>query len=149
MSSYFRELMKTNPNTQKIGVFDPYSKHYVIAANEYTSKPCYLTLSKYIEKYPASNSAEFSAVNGFNVYSNASWTVTINYSGGSGWISEIPSSGFGNAYVKPLVADNGTSVVRGATVVFTFCGGNTVSYEIVQGVGRKITVYPWILTTKE
>lgn len=149
MGSYFRELMRTNPNTQKIGVFDPYSKHYVIAANNYASKPCYLTLSKYNEKYPASNSAEFSAVNGFNVYSNASWTVAISYTSGTGWVTDVPSSGFGNAYIQPLVANNGTSLVRGATITFTFCGGKTISYEITQGRGKRITVFPWVLTASK
>ena len=148
MGSYFRELMRTSPNTQKIGVFDPYSKHYVIAANEYTSKPCYLTLSKYNEKYPASPGLQFSPVQGFQVISNANWTSEITYSAGSGWITNVPTTGSGDTYIEPTLADNTTGAVRTATITFTFCGGNTVSYEITQGRGKRITVFPWVLSTQ-
>ena len=34
MSSWFRNLFLDNPNTQKLGAYDPYSKEYVLASNQ-------------------------------------------------------------------------------------------------------------------
>ena len=42
MSSWFRDLFLVDPNTQKLGGFDPYMKEYVLSANS--------TLLPYIEK---------------------------------------------------------------------------------------------------
>ena len=153
MKSYFRNLMKDSPNTQKLGVFDPNTESYVIASNNNTSRPCSLTLSKYGGEYPSGNrdyEVSFGKyVFDFAVYSNTSWTAAIVYSAGSGWVNGWPASGFGDESIDLHIANNTTNAVRTATITFTFCNSLTVTYVVTQAPGENITVHPWVLTNKD
>jgi len=151
MKSYFRDLMRGSLNTQKLGVYDPYNGHYILASNANTSKPCRLTLSRPGGTYSADQNPNIEFVGNdkpdFSVYSNTSWTVGIVYSAGSGWVTGWPTSGVGDEGVFLGVSDNNTAVTRTATITFTFCGGLTATYIVTQGPGKVIIVKPWVLTT--
>ena len=177
MKSYFRDLMRNDINTQKIGVYDPFNHHYIIASNDYTSKPCSLILSKYSGLYPADiadgPAGSYNGKPDYSVISNAEWTAEIVYSSGSGWVTGFASSGFGNEAVYLGVADNLAASPRTATITYTFCGGLELSFVLTQGgVGGSgqggtnggsgspapvspgsanggFTVHPWVLTVKE
>jgi hypothetical protein len=151
MKSYFRDLFRDNTDTQKIGVYDPYSHHYVIASNENTSRPCSLELSSDGDNYASGvkSGIEVKATNqpDFSVISNASWTAAIVYSAGSNWVTGWPAAGFGNQDVYLGVADNNTGVVRTATITFTYCSGLTKTYIVTQGAGVHLVVNAWVLQT--
>ena len=148
MKSYFRDLFKDAPNTRKLGVFDPYSHEYVIASNDDQSTPCSLSINATEANYSSSPGKDIEIVNDsrpdFIITSNTSWTATIEYSAGSGWVTGYPESGFGNQDVYLGVGDNNTGVVRTATITITYCGGLEVTYTINQGASPKINVITWI-----
>jgi len=85
----------------------------------------------------------------FRIVSNTSWTVGIEYSAGSGWVTNYPTSGFGNQNVFLQVANNTTSAVRTATITITFCGSETVTYVVTQAAGEEIIVHPWVIGNKQ
>ena len=153
MTTYFRELLKNNPNTQKLGVYDPYSKQYIIASNENSSKPCSLSLSVSESTFPSNSSSDTGEVAEINkptltVYSNTDWSTGIVYSAGSGWVTGVPYSGFGDQGIFIAVAPNNTGSVRTATITFTYCDGQTATHTITQGAGSKIIITTWISDTK-
>ena len=149
MRNYFRNLMRDNSEEQKLGVFDPSTQTYVLATNEETSRPCSLLLSVYGRDYP-SNTSDMVGIESkhgedFRIVSNTSWTVGIEYSAGSGWVTNYPTSGFGNQNVFLQVANNTTSAVRTATITITFCSAETVTYVVTQAPGEEIIVHPWVI----
>tara|TARA_Y100000004_G_scaffold77378_1_gene87041 strand:- start:3883 stop:8544 length:4662 start_codon:yes stop_codon:yes gene_type:complete len=152
MRNYFRNLMRDSSEEQKLGVFDPSTQTYVLATNEETSRPCSLLLSVYGRDYP-SNTSDMVAIESkhgedFRIVSNTSWTVGIAYSAGSGWVTNYPTSGFGNQNVFLQVANNTTSAVRTATITITFCSAKTVTYVVTQAPGEEIIVHPWVIGNK-
>jgi hypothetical protein len=152
MKSYFRDLFKNDPNTMKIGVYDPYKHQYIIASNDDPSIPCSLELSIKGNKYPANTETGPAIQNesapDFSVISNTDWTATISYSAGSGWVvwepGGFPITGFGDRDVYLAVADNTTGSTRTATITFTYCGGLTKEFLISQGAGKKGNVVIWV-----
>ena len=151
MKSYFRDMMRDTPNNQKLGVFDPYNKHYIIAANDNTSNPCDFRLSSYEGTFPYNpEDVDFrrgANASDFKIISNTSWTAELVYNIGSGWISGLPTSGFGDEDVRLDLLNNGAAV-RTATITFTYCDGKTVTYEVTQARSKKIVVHPWINTSR-
>jgi hypothetical protein len=147
MKDYFRDMYRDNPKTQKLGVYDPYRNHYIIASNEETSRPCSLTLSKDGETYPAVKPGLEEINTGkpdLYVYSNTSWTTSIVYSAGDNWVAGVPASGFGDQGIYLGVADNNTGSLRTATITFTYCGGLTTTFVITQArSGGLVSVIGW------
>jgi len=144
MTDYFRDLFKDNPKTQHLGVFDPYRHQYVLASNDQTATACSLSIKPTSENYPATPSG-VSTPNDkpdFIIFSNTSWTISIAYGSGSGWVTNYPVSGFGNYSVHLAVADNLTGVVRTATITVTYCDGETETFDITQAAGDTVTVRP-------
>ena len=43
------------------------------------------------------------------------------------------------------MANNTTGSVRTATITFTFCGSQTVTYVVTQAAGIGIIVHPWVI----
>ena len=148
MKSYFRDMLKNNPNTQKLGVYDPYQNHYILASNEDTSIPCILTLSSDTGKYQASQGIGIEQVSDtrpdFSISSSSSWTISIAYSAGTGWVTGFPISGYGDEDVFLGIGDNNSGAARTATLTVTYCGGKTVTYIVNQGSGKRIRVVTWI-----
>ena len=149
MRTYFRDLFKDNTNTQRLGVFDPYSKKYVVASNDLEARPCSCTLTSTGKDYSWDNGGSGSSgpystpKPDFSILCNTSWTTAIAYSSGSGWVSGVPTSGSGDQTIYLDVAPNTSAVVRTATITFTFCGGQEVVYTVTQGAGP-IVIYPWV-----
>ena len=147
MTDYFRDLFMENPDTFKMGVYDPYNDQYILASNNRTSNPCSLRLSKKGEVY-SSNGVEGSEyVNNntpdFYIYSNSDWTIDISYSSGSGWVTGYPPSGSGDQAIFLGVADNDSGINRTATLTITYCGGLTATFTVYQskgGDGNVITI---------
>jgi hypothetical protein len=138
MKDFFRDMYRDNPRTQKLGVYDPYRHHYVLASNEEDSIPCSLRLSKDGANYPArkGEAADIdSRLPDFFVYSNTSWTTSIVYSSGDNWVVGVPGSGFGDQAIYLGVANNNTGAERTATITFTYCDGSTATFTVTQSRG--------------
>ena len=152
MKSYFKDLMKNNRNTQKIGVFDASSRSYVLASNEETSRPCNFSLNVSGADYPSNIINQVGVVGKYDadfvVFSNTTWTAAIAYSAGSNWVTGWPATGHGDQAVDIQVANNTTLAVRTATITFTFCGNQTVTYTVTQAAGTNITIHPWVIGGK-
>ena len=149
MRAHFRELMMSSPNTQKLGVYDPFSHQYILASNDNTSNPCSLELSRSTSTFPSNTGAtegEAIEINRptFSVISNTSWTVSIVYSAGSGWVTGVPFSGFGDQDIFLIIAQNNTSSNRTATITFTYCDGTTTTHVVTQASGAEITITTWV-----
>jgi hypothetical protein len=148
MKDYFRDLFRDDPNTQHWGAFDPYRSQYIIASNDDDATPCTLNIKPTSGYYPGKPSG-LNKVNlspDFDVVSNTSWTMSIAYSAGTGWVTGFPASGFGNQSIYLGVADNLTGAIRTATITITYCGGKTETYDITQGAGNKVEVRPIVLS---
>lgn len=143
MSDYFRDLFKNDPNTRKIGAFDPYRGQYVIASNDDASRPCDLVVEpsgRNYDKYGNFVITGGSSNADFTITSNTNWTASIAYSSGTGWVTGFPTSGFGDQEVFLNVATNNTFSNRTATITITYCGGLTDTYIITQAKSTKIKV---------
>mgnify|MGYP003633584763 CR=1 FL=1 len=155
MKSYFRDIMQANPNTQKLGVFDPHTENYIIASNESPSRACNLTINRNEKDYPATKPS----VNGINVApafgpdfiinGNGSWTAAIAYSAGSNWVNGWPASGFGSESVYLDIANNTTNANRTAVITITYCTNLTVTFTIKQARGKPVVVHPWVINIKD
>jgi hypothetical protein len=150
MKDYFRDLFRNNPNTRKLGAYDPRKNHYVLASNEDTSKPCFLDLVVFQSEFPASSNTGIEYIPlptlpHLAVVSNTDWTTSIVYSAGSGWVTGIPSSGFGDENIYIGLGDN--DAPRTATVTFTYCDGLTADYVITQGSGNSGNAIIWVIGT--
>ena len=152
MRSYFRDLMKDNPNTQKLGVYDPHSNHYILSSNEDTSVPCTLSIDKTKGTYPSRNDDGLGTVNDgrpdFTILSSTSWTCYISYSSGSGWVTisggNFPISGYGDQDIFLGIADNNTGNKRKAIIKISYCSGETKTFTITQGSGKRVLVTAWV-----
>jgi hypothetical protein len=145
MKDHFRDLFSESPKTQKLGVYDPYKQQYIIASNNESSSACMLRLRENYANYPAlSETGEYE--NGsrpdIEVISNTSWTTSIVYNGGSGWVSGYPASGFGDESIYLAISNNNSAAIRTATITFTYCDASTITFTITQSRGKRVTVRP-------
>jgi len=152
MKAHFRDLMKNNPNTQKLGVYDPHGNHYILASNEDNSIPCELSIDTAIRKYPSRDNIGIGGVNSnlpdFIITSTTSWAADISYSSGSGWVTlsggNFPITGYGDGDIFLGIGDNNTGAVREATITITYCEGKRLTFTISQGSGKIMNVITWI-----
>jgi len=153
MKSYFRNLMQANPNTQKLGVFNPHTENYIIASNENPSRACNLTINRNEKEYPATkptfNQLQPAFGPDFTITSSASWTAAISYSAGSNWVNGWPAIGFGSESVYLYIANNTTNANRTAVITITYCTNLTVTFTIKQARGKPVVVRPWVINIKD
>jgi len=135
MTDYFRDLMKANPNNQKLGAYDPHNNMYVLAENNQRSTPCSLTISPTNNVYPKDGPFEYYL---FTITTNESWTISLVDTGfGTGWITGYPASGVGSQDVVATIAQNLTAFNRTIQIVVTYCGGLTKTFNLTQARGRR------------
>jgi hypothetical protein len=148
MKDYFRDLFRNDPNTRKLGAYDPRKNHYVLASNNVNSSPCFLDIVVFQSEFSSSGNIGIEILNTLPqiaIVSNSDWTTSIVYSAGSGWVTGIPTSGFGDQNIHVGVGDNQSGSTRTATVTFTYCGGLTTDYVITQGAGEDGDINIWVI----
>ena len=134
MNDFFRDIMRENPYTQKLGCYDPYLHKYVLAFNDQKVVPCKLTLSRYLYKGP-SNSFGIMA---FLIDTDTSWTISVQEEGyGTYWVSDYATSGFGPQNIFINVAQNTTGFNRFVTFVVSYCDGLTQEFVLSQAKGKR------------
>jgi hypothetical protein len=134
MNDFFRDIMRNNPYTQKLGCYDPYLHKYVLAFNDQKVFPCILTLSRYSYKGP---STPFNIM-AFLISTDTSWTISVQNNGyGTNWVSNYATSGFGSQNIFVNVAQNNTGFNRFVTFVVSYCDGLTQEFVLNQAKGKR------------
>lgn len=152
MSGYFRDLFMENPDTMKIGIYDPYNDDYILCHNDRSSNPCSLSINRSWATYASNGKltgAEFVSTSeaDFTITSNTEWTMSVAYSAGDGWVTGFPTSGSGNQDVFLGVADNNTGLNRTAIITITFCGGLTTTFTIYQARGKRRKIKTFVFSS--
>jgi hypothetical protein len=124
MKNYFRDTMKDNPNTQKLGCFDPFNNQYVISFNDQSVNPCDLSIAPTISVTSAADKTLFL----FTITSNTSWTLSSNQS----WLTLPILSGFGNEDIYGSVELNDGEMFRSANITITYCGKLEKEFTLLQ-----------------
>lgn len=145
MKDYFRDLMRDNPFTQKLGAYDPFNHVYMISNNSQRSIPCELSISR--------NSLSVSKDNLgyllFSINTDSPWTITaVNIGFGTNWIGNFATSGSGSQNIYGDVAANNTSINRQVELRVTYCDGLTESFILTQARGRKGTIITLVLNAE-
>jgi hypothetical protein len=134
MADFFRDIMRENPYTQKLGCYDPYLHKYILAFNDQKVVPCKLTLSRYSYKGP---STPFNVM-AFLISTDSAWTISVQNNGyGTNWVSNYATSGFGPQNIFINVAQNNTGFNRFITFVVSYCDGLTQEFVLNQAKGKR------------
>ena len=147
MTDYFRDLMKDNPNTQKLGAYDPHNNMYVLSSNEQRSIPCVLTIAPKVLSIPKDGPLGYFM---FTITTDESWTITLVNTGyGTSWVTDYPTSGNGSQDVYATIAQNAT--VNNRTVEFEveYCDGLTETFTLTQARGKKGKPVVLVLSNKD
>jgi len=126
MRSYFRDVMRDNPNTQKLGCYDPHDNVYILAFNDQSVFPCSLSIR------PRSITLPNSSVGAlfFTITSNTSWTVSKDPA--DTWVFLNTTSGYGNQEIYGSVPINSTGMDRVAIITVTYCDGLEEQFTLTQ-----------------
>lgn len=134
MRDFFRDIMRENPYTQKLGCYDPYQHKYMLAFNDQKVIPCELTLSRYGYSGPSSPFG----VNAFLINTDTSWTIEVQNEGyGTNWVSNYATAGFGPQEIFINVAQNNTGFNRIVTFVVYYCDGLSQEFLLKQAKGKR------------
>lgn len=134
MKDYFRDLMRDNPFTQKLGAYDPYNHMYFISNNSQRSAPCSLTLSRNSLTVPKENLGYLF----FSINTDSAWTITLVDTGdGTNWVDDFAESGSGSQNIYGEVSQNLTASNRSVNFVVTYCDGQTETFTLSQAKGKK------------
>jgi hypothetical protein len=134
MKDYFRDLMRDNPFTQKLGAYDPYNHMYFISNNSERSIPCNLSISREVLKVPKDAAGYLF----FSIESDTSWTISlVNTGDGTNWVNGFQAIGNGSQNIFGNVSQNLTASNRSVNFVVTYCDGQTETFTLSQAKGRK------------
>ena len=137
MEFYFKNLFISNLNTQKIGMYDPYNKVYVLSMNDESVLPCKIKIdpnARTITRLAATN------LNLFYLSATLGWSLQlVNLGFGTSWLTLNQTSGFGDRQIRGTVAANTTGASRQIGVNVIACGA-TYSFVLTQTNGRVIDI---------
>ena len=132
MKNYFRDELKNNPNTQKLGIYDPYNETYVLSFTDVEQGTCELSISRDVYTI-AWNTNAFQYFNMFSIESNTYWTITLEDTGdGTGWLTLNVTSGYGDQNIKAQIDENDNASPRSVDFVIEFCNGETKTFTLTQ-----------------
>lgn len=147
MTDYFRDLMKDNPNTQKLGAYDPHNNMYVLASNDQRSIPCILTISPKKRSIPKDGPLSYFM---FTITTDVSWTITLVNTGyGTSWATNYPTSGNGSQDVYATIAQNTTINNRTIEFEVEYCDGLTETFTLTQARGKRGKPVVLVLSNKD
>jgi hypothetical protein len=146
MKDYFRDLMRDNPFTQKLGGYDAFNHQYVLHNSLMRSVPCMLSLSR--DRLNVSNQALGYIL--FSIDTEVSWTIALEDMGfGTSWVSDFATSGTGSYSINANVSQNLLNSNRSVRFVVSFCNGQTQEFILTQAKGRKGKIVTVVLTNRE
>lgn len=135
MKDYFRDIFKGQPNTQRLGVFDPYHRTYTLSANDISVIPCNLNIvpSKLVTQGMAQPNLFL-----FEITSDSSWSISVKDIGfGTSWLTEVALSGSGDSVITGNLSANSTIGNRSLLIEVAYCGGLLKGFILTQGKGMK------------
>jgi len=144
MNDYFRDVMKSTPNNQKLGGFDPYLSMYTLSFNNFSVSPCFLKLNRLRLNYPkTSKSGKM-----FDIITFVDWTVELVDAGfGTDWVSiNTDVSGNGNSLVSASTSTNNTGARRQVNFVVTYCETQTQTFRLYQGTTDGLVITTAVFT---
>jgi hypothetical protein len=137
MEFYFKNLFISNLNTQKIGMYDPYNKVYVLSMNDESVLPCKIKIdpnARTITRLAATN------LNLFYLSATLGWALQLVDLGfGTSWLTLNQTSGFGDRQIRGTVAANTTGASRQIGINVIACG-TTYSFTLTQTNGKVIDI---------
>jgi hypothetical protein len=123
MKNYFRDELKDNPNTQKLGVYDPYNETYVLAFTDVQQGACDLEINPTLKA--TTGTAKTLLL--FSISSNSSWVLSSNQT----WLTLSVLSGYGDDTIYGTIEENEGSL-RSAIVTVTYCTGEQKQFTLLQ-----------------
>jgi hypothetical protein len=144
MRDYFRDLMKDNPTTQKLGAYDPHNHNYVLANTDQRALPCSLSISRTSLSVPKDNLGYIM----FAINTDVAWTMAaVSTGSGTNWVADYPTEGNGSQNVGVTVSANLTASNRSVNFVVTYCDGLTETFTLTQARGKKRTLVPIVFNS--
>lgn len=136
MTDYFRDMMLTSPNTQKLGGYDPHTRKYVLSSNNISNLKCKLDISRTFLNIPfGPNVVNYDL---FTIISDIAWIATlVDTSDGTSWLTGVQTSGYGTFNISGTASVNSTSENRSLDIVVTYCSTLTKTFTLTQARGRK------------
>ena len=147
LNDYFRDLMKDNPTTQKIGAFDPYDNMYVLSTNNQRVEPCILTLSR--DRLNVTKNGPLGYIM-FNINTTLYWSLELEDIGyGKSWVTDYPTEGTGSQNISATVAQNNTAANRSVKFVVKYCDGSLTAEFILTQARGKVGKFTWIVLSNK
>lgn len=137
MTDYFKDLMRDNPYTQKLGAYDPDKQLYVLATNDDSVRTCELSINR--SALAVKKAAQATPMFMFSIETSVSWTLSkISTGSGTSWLTiESGTTGSGNADVMATFTENTSGVNRSMNISVNYCIGLKKTFTITQGRGPK------------
>jgi hypothetical protein len=122
MKNYFRDILTSNLNTQKIGAYDPYYNMYSLTTNDTSNRKCYLSISKPLTIF--SNNGTLISIPLFSINSNAEWNIELIDAGsGTNWLELNFEQGNNNSNITGSPQINTSGILpREMTIRVHYCG---------------------------
>lgn len=136
MRDYFIDFFSLNPNTQKLGGYDPHSQTYMISGNDILRNPCRTSITPGIRNVPGTTLGQSYLM--FSLSSVTSWTITLVDLGfGTNWVDVPPYclSGSGPQDIYTNVQNNLSASPRRVKFVVTYCN-EILTFTLTQGLGK-------------
>jgi len=131
MRNYFRDELKDNPNTQKLGAYDPYNDTYVLAFTDVSQNVCDLSISRNV--YEITGDTSGLSYYMFSIMSSSAWSITLVDIGyGTDWLSLMMYSGYGNQDITANIDTNNTESERSVSFVIEYCDNQTKTFTLTQ-----------------
>jgi hypothetical protein len=121
MKNYFRDILTSNLNTQKIGAYDPYYNMYSLTTNDTSNRKCYLSISKLLTIF--SNPGYITSIPLFSINSNAEWNIELIDAGsGTNWLELNFEQGNNNSNITVSPSNPPATSTREMTIRVHYCG---------------------------
>jgi hypothetical protein len=136
MRDYFIDFFSLNPNTQKLGGYDPHSQTYMISGNNILRNSCRTSITPGSRTLPSNTLGQSYLM--FSLTSVTSWTVeVVNLGFGVNWVDVPPYclSGSGSQDIYANVQNNLTGSSRSVKFVVRYCD-QILEFVLTQGRGK-------------
>jgi hypothetical protein len=131
MKNYFRDEFKDTPNTQKLGMYDPFNNTYVLALTDVRQGSCSMSI------VPSQRTLDWET-NGdsylmFSISSNTYWTISLQDNGyGTEWINLQITSGYGDQDIYAYVDSDLYEIERSVLFVVNYCDDSSQTFTLIQ-----------------
>ena len=129
MKNYFRDELKDNPNTQKLGTYDPYNETYVLSFTDVRQGVCQLSISQANRTLPWNTDGNSYFM--FSIMSNTYWTITLDGIE-TGWVNILVDSGYGDQDIYAYIDSNDSESSRYVDFIIEYCDGSTETFRLFQ-----------------